>query len=680
MNARFPMLVALLLLVLVSACGGNSGTPTPTPTSTVTLTGTAAVGAADLSLVATPAEVALAKSKSIPFLTKADAVASGFDVSLYKISADGTEEQVSGVTATTDASGAYTLSDVPVATTGTGAATDFYYEVRATNGTLEIKAPTAPSADTTVNASPETKIAANLLTNVAQIPETGTPSVLPEKEAIEHVREMVAADVDEMTTFTPPSTSTAAEANVTIAAEAVSSNNRNSEKLRRMYELQQEAFYILQNKANLTTGDIASYLDRVTKAGCDFDSNMVLPQSASVTLATKLAAGSTYTVSEVVDAFNISSTTPDVTSDEAIAHFRAMQDALSTAFADKSDLSSINSENLIALYVDRGDLTSLAADTALQIDQALAMVQAMLPTGNRCQGSRNFDYVSFVASLTDNDAMDLAPVFSDIEVYSQRFGSCTDAALRARVEVFLPHGVTVNIVSIAASGMTDTNGVSLSSVHLTQSDPNIPVWEYGTSDAQQACLAFGTAYEFTLTADFEGADDLSVPVLRTIVNLPEATITLVANYTETTQFSTGQPADPVAISDERPMFKWIPAPGTPSADLGAPDGSKIRYLYDITHFSRSDGGYAGTGAPENGDLVNCPGEQNNTRLYDKNYILSPIDCDVDRCDAALGSPSGQHVCRLHVQTLLVDEYDRPLNYSAGADMYFCIIGQTNCTQ
>ena len=68
---------------------------------------------------------------------------------ILKKSPDGTETTVA--TTTTDASGNYSVSGIPTATTGTGASTDFYYVVKVESGSQVAEAPVAPSGDSTAN-------------------------------------------------------------------------------------------------------------------------------------------------------------------------------------------------------------------------------------------------------------------------------------------------------------------------------------------------------------------------------------------------------------------------------------------------------------------------------------------------------------------------------------------------
>ena len=132
--------------VALAACGGSGSDPTPS-TTTLTLTGQVVVTQADFDLAVPVSRKATGKRAPISFDTVATTPAADFDITLYKIKADGSEELVSGNTATTDANGNYMLEEVEVPTTGTGAATDFYYEVRATNANseFELRAPAAPA-------------------------------------------------------------------------------------------------------------------------------------------------------------------------------------------------------------------------------------------------------------------------------------------------------------------------------------------------------------------------------------------------------------------------------------------------------------------------------------------------------------------------------------------------------
>ncbi|QQR80128.1 MAG: hypothetical protein IPJ69_12480 [Deltaproteobacteria bacterium] len=196
-------LVSVFILGTGLGAGGCGGSSTgnagggDTGGTTITLSGQAAVRAQDVSGLRLSA---LTLKNSIlgfrpKFATIGDTALASADVTLVKINADGTEETVSGVTATTDSDGNYTLSDVPVTETGSGATTDFYYEVRIDNGDGYIAAPVAAEADATVNVSPETNLAATMLMDVAQADATGATHVVPSESIINDLREAALDEV-----------------------------------------------------------------------------------------------------------------------------------------------------------------------------------------------------------------------------------------------------------------------------------------------------------------------------------------------------------------------------------------------------------------------------------------------------------------------------------------------------
>jgi len=694
MNTRIQKLMAAVMLTMVislAGCGGSGGnTPTnATPEngggagSGNTITGQVAVGLSDLPAAKLRADqLAAAKASPVLFKTSAKSVLPGAAVTLYKMNADGTEELVSGLTATTDASGNYTLACVPDAVTGTGAATDYYYEVRATSGSVEVTAPVAPTGDETVNVSPETKIAAAMISDVASLPTATNAMVLPTGKSIELLRDGVYDNIAQMPTFSMPSTTIGAEARVDIAAEAVSSNSGNADKLMQAYEGLLEGVYILENKDTAPEERIAAYLERVMKASCNYEQAVTLPQAASAALAAALKSGVTFTLGQIANAYNHNGGTPPVDVNGIIIAYNGVVNSLNTALTNSA---SIPDAALIGIYTSKGDLGAMTADSSLQVDQALVLFQALPSNQQKCQAPLN--YLGIVSELLHDTTLAATASFADVQVYHQRL-QCPQGNLEARVKVYSPQGINdVSGVTIFAAGLKDQSNVDiLSALTFTHDDfPSAGTsnWKL-TGGNQQVCVAFGQTYTFTIAANLISSGTLTTSVTRTVLDVPEAGITLMArDYSETavvfTQSSTGQPNSPIklstALSGERPLFKWAPAPGADAATaIGAPAGSQLKYLYDVSHFAINP---MGGGGPENRDFTNCPVVQNpNGKFFDKDYVLSPIDCDVDKCNTALSDM--QHVCRIHVQTVLVDEFDRTLGWSAGADLYYCIEGQVNC--
>jgi hypothetical protein len=681
----FLWMFAILVFAGCSGGGGGSSPATPpsgTPTGSGgghTITGQAAISLSQLTAASLRSgDSAGIKSVPVHFATTANSALPNATVKLYKISADGTETQVTGVTATTDTAGNYTLTNVPDAVTGTGSATDFYYEVRASSGGLDISAPVAPTADTTVNLSPESKIAAAMLSAVSNVPGVTSAAVLPAGNAIDLLRDIVFTNISQMSSFSLPSMAAGDESKVAIAAEAVSANNGNADKLMEAYDSLKEALYLDQNRPVVSEARIASYLERAVQSSCNYQQAAKLPQAAATALAGAFKAGTTFTLGQIANAYNHNGGNPAIDANGIVTAFSGVLNVLNTALTSSTDIPDAA---LGGIYISRGTLSSLSSSSSLEADQALLLLQAIAPSNQQCQVPLN--YLGIAAELTGNTALTTTPSFDDIEVYHQRLQCGNNGSLEARVKLYLPQATTVSGVTISANGLKDQFGADLTSA-LSLTIDNFP--SAGTSNwilsggPTQACLVFGQTYTFTITADLS-TGPITTTVTRTPVDVPEAQITLMAkDYSETSvvfsQNSTGQPDNPIklsaSLSTERPVFKWSPAPGEDAAAaINAPAGTQIKYLYDVSHFDITHGG------PENRDLVNCPVVQNiDGKFFDKDYILSPIDCDVDRCNAA--EPDVPHVCRIHVQTVLVDENNRILGWSAGADLYYCIEGQSNC--
>ena len=123
--------VAALCVAGMTGCSGSSTSTTTTDTETedgssvtVTISGQALVSASDAALSSSQPLARMARGTP-QFDAIGDTALTAADVTLVKILADATEEEIT--TTTTDADGAYTLSEVPVCVTGTGAATPFFF-------------------------------------------------------------------------------------------------------------------------------------------------------------------------------------------------------------------------------------------------------------------------------------------------------------------------------------------------------------------------------------------------------------------------------------------------------------------------------------------------------------------------------------------------------------------------
>ena len=371
-----------------------------------------------------------------------------------------------------------------------------------------------------------------MISDVASVPSTTAAPVLPSDRVIELLRDIVFANISQMSTFTLPSMAAGAESQVLIAAEAVSANSGNAEKLMRAYEALKEALYLQQNRSTVPETRIASYLDRVTRAACNFQQGAKLPQAGSFALAAAFKNGTTFTLDTIASAYNHNGGAPAVDVNGIVTAYNGILSSLNTALTTSAEIPDTT---LVGIYASRGDLGSLTAGTLLQADQALVLLQAVQAPNQRCQAPLN--YLGIIAELIGDTTLVSTPSFADIEVYHQRL-QCPQqypGSLEARIKVYAPQGTTVSGVTISADGMKNQSGQPLPSMNLTTDDfpsPGTSNWKL-SGGATQACLAFGQTYTFTIAASLSSGNTLTTQVTSTVVDVPEARITLMAkDYSE----------------------------------------------------------------------------------------------------------------------------------------------------
>lgn len=655
-------IVSGLCLLASIGCGSASSTTATTTTTggggttsgtKITLTGQAAVASTDLNLATAPTK-ALAKKKRIApvFKTLADSALPSADVTLYKMNADGTETKIDIGTVTTDSSGSYTITDVPASTSGTGATTDFYYEVRAASGDLTVVAPTAPTADTTVNVSPETHLAAKMLTDVQGVSD----KVLPDAKTVENLRTLTADEITNDLSGSVTLPSLGNSNGVLITATAIGSDNGNAEKALRAFEAEKEAVALTAAGTGADAGAVGAYLERVTKQGCDFNAQFNLPELARDALATAFASGTTFTPTDIATAYNANNgNNPDSTAASAVTKFDNVLTNLDTSIAGGTEIASADQ---IGMYV-KGNLTAATfdAETPLKTDQALAVAQELFPTP--CQASA-FDVVGFVSDLTGITTITDTPSIVDTQIFNDSTGACQNGKghLRADIQVYAAGGATVNGVTLTHNGVSQA---------LTQNGNNGPFsrWQLPNSDQDAQgnqnfyCVTLPSTVDYTINVDLNGADDLTDSVSKKHVTVPEAKIQMVDITDGSASDVSGQMGSPTVTTDKRPVFKWSPAPGTPDSSVipDAPTGSKIKFTFELSYIDIT--------AQQVAPLNQCGLGGSGAKLMDRNYFVADVDCDIAACATASHISASNIVCRTNIQTFLVDENDRLLGQAGG---------------
>jgi len=667
MDHRTPVF-AVSLLALVACNSNDSSSGGGGGAAAVTLSGQVEVeGSAPPVFVPARVDSAVHPARLVPPANEALADAS---VTLFKIFPDGVEEEVDIGTVTTDETGAYSIPDVPVPTTGTGSAEDFYYEVRVSDGDdIDVRAPAAPTADTTVNVNPETNLAAKILTDVAEVPGTSDLPT-PSGAAIEAMRQLVDEDAAMLRgdgAIEVPNATASGAADVLTSANGIASAGGDAEKLYKAVQFEAEALEIGNGiiAGTATAEDAGAYIKRVTREGCNqIATGNPMPAAAALALGEAALAETTFTPQEIVDAYNANNgVDPDVTLTDKVTQFAD----LLTGVEDKFDMSVGAPEDLgdnsqVVLYTQR-DLSGadFAADTPLAPDQAAAFLQSLPlddtdPGSDVCSFGNNVDVTGIVAELT-GDADLAQPAIADVQIYNDSGFGCTSGDpptlghFRAEVDVYAP-GVAVESVTVDSTDATALGGDGTETL-----SPQGNRW---VSSTDGVCVTLSQDVTYTITATLTAGDPVTTTVTRNHPLVPEADTTVDGLPTSNDAFN------PDIFIVSRPVYSWE-SPEVKLAEIpDAPAGSVVKYTYEFSHVAIS-------GSPS-GPLAGCNAVNSSGSLamYSVDSFIPTVDCDIAACALSSSVAESDIICRLNIQTFLVDDFDRLLGQAAGHFPVFCV--------
>lgn len=631
------LIVTVAIAVFFAACGGGSSSTTPASTTTTTSSSTAKItGTAKTTATAKPGQTGGGQHYA--------AMASA-TVTLWKISPDGTVTQVDIGTVTTDSTGAFTIPSAAIPATGTGAATDYYYEVRITDGTNTVKYPLAPKADMTIAASPDTTLAATMLADVVNNPNSaGNPT--PTAETINLSATLVSSNVTDLTGKTTLPTASGTTATVLAAANGMATAGGNAEA---EYKALQFGSEYAGFKTDLTAADataVAGYIMRIAKESCGTQNNPMTILAAEA-LATALKAGTTYTATEVLTAYN------------AIANPQAATSRITdygTTITGIDTATTLTDLQLTALLTRRS-ITTVDASTALTPDQALSMLLYLgSATGNLCQNNA-LATARMVAALTGSSLF-ASPAIMNYEIYNTATGGCSapNTSFAADdVQIFIPKTSTLSATGVTVSA-TGFNG----NAPYTLTLENDRYRTTGTSPV--VCVTAGTSLAYTITATLSDASTLTKMVTRQHNIVPEPAL-LQMNGGNVSQ----DQAAPTFSTDKRPIFNWTPATDLYTQITTPPAGSQVKYTYEFAHYIKDSGG------PINPPTTACPGANTGGahKLYTVNNFIPASDCQPTTCATAQSVAASQVECRMYINAWLVDQNDKLLGQAAGTFRYFC---------
>ncbi|MBK8972008.1 MAG: hypothetical protein IPM37_11765 [Hahellaceae bacterium] len=265
-------------------------------------------------------------------------------VTLFKVFGQGgAEEQVDIGEVTTDSNGAFEITDIDAAPAGTGQATDFYYEVRITKGDLELRAPSAPGTDDTVNVTPESDLASRILSDVVVVPGEDSPPI-PKADTIEALRELViqnAADLQDSGAIAIPSALDAqADDTLLATANGLAAGGGNAEKVFKAASFEAE-YLELTGDDSTTNADSAAYIKRVTREACSQAAGSYLPQTLADALGAFMnSSDNTVTLAEIISAYNDNFSGPDLAAGAQLSDFQALLEGVATKTGASADTAT----------------------------------------------------------------------------------------------------------------------------------------------------------------------------------------------------------------------------------------------------------------------------------------------------------------------------------------------------
>ncbi|MFT5084381.1 MAG: hypothetical protein ACI9Y1_002436, partial [Lentisphaeria bacterium] len=621
--------------LFLSACGGSSGagtptvaptptptvapTPTPTvaptPTPTVeptptptllTISGTAVANANDVVAVASLSEKTIYWVSKLSLVTKAwadidtgseeNAVLANASVEVFKVFADKNmaNDQVDIGAVTTNDQGLFEIPDLEKLTPDNSG--EFYYELRISKGDLVLRSPAAPEgAGAIVNVSPETDLAAKLISGVVGVPSLDNPP-LPGPDFIEALREHVIADagglVNDGAIALPSALDGAFDETSDAAANGIAAAGGDTEKLFKAASFDAE-FKALEADTESSDDIATAYLDRVARESCDQGTGEYLPDSLAAVLGEKLNAGTTVTAADVVENFNANYAGPDVDLATAVAAFNAkLTSAGGSKDAVATVLSPLDADDQLVLSVMRDlDPASFSASTPMAMDQAFMFVQSLFPQA--CEPDAQLDVFGFYSDLINNLGLRNAAIARSNIYHNSGFG-CNEGDgmghFFADIRVFKAgKNVSSVVISSDDSDTTVLGGDGEESLTMNGGGSFLENW---VSNTEGVCINLGKDVTYTMTVTFDDASTVVGTIDRNHPRIPEA----ISEVFKDGAFVAGSSdsASPTVVEVTRPLYRWT-SPDTMltniiadasntaiSTDLEASTVA-VKYTYEFSH-------------------------------------------------------------------------------------------------
>jgi len=665
----------------------NIRTTDTTTATEVSLSGKAVANGEDVAAVATLSEKAqgmFAKLNPFQFSWASTETGSSDNealanatVTLHKIYSDddAAEEEVDIGEVTTDSAGDFTIDAIPTPPQGSGSDSDFYYEVRISKGDLTLRSPAAPRTSTaTVNVSPETHLAANILSDVVKVPhQASSPS--PSARTIESMREMVLSNagtlVDNGAISIPSVVGSNASSNNLSLANGLSAGGGNAEKMFKAASFEAEYMAIASSTED-DAESAAAFISRATREGCNQEQGDYMPQALADALGDfyfdEEGTPQTLTPTEIVSAYNDNSTGSSIVLADVVTAYQEMLAGVEDKIEeDAAEAEDIEDEEMIAMITKRDlDAEDFDADTALTADQVAAFIQTF--NEQQCNFDNNLDLFGFMADLLDDESLRSIAV-ANAEIYHNSGFGCNEGAGEGHfyAEISVYEGArSVSSVVITSSDSTALGGDGTETLSLDGG--------MYKSNTEGVCVSLGEEVTYTVTVNFSSGDPVTSEVVRNHPRIPEASSQVLVGES----FSPGadNSNNATVVDTSRPLYQWTSPDEMLTAIINDASNTgvktelensdiAVKYTYEFSHVDTSVQQVGPANDPA------CPMVSSGA-LYAVDSFIPTEDCDVTACAAALSIAEEDVACRMNIQSYLVDEHDKILGQAAGHFRFFCV--------
>ncbi len=687
------------MFVFLQACGGGNSTSTATDTDndttagssadTITVSGSVLASSSDVMAVASYYEkfkhyLASFNPSVVAQAAQATGAASNTAlnnaaVTLWKVfGGDTAASQVDIGTVTTDTSGAFQISNLEAAPAGSGANTDFYYEVRVAKGELTLRSPAAPRSDGTVNVSPETDLAAKILSDVVEVPSDQSPPI-PGSTVIESAREMVVQDVADLidadSVTIPTVVGTAGQDEVLATANGVAAAGGNAEKIFKAAAFESEYLSLSEEGANANTTDVSGYLSRVVRESCNQSTGDYFPQPIAEALANFfVSSDNTVTIAEIISAYNNHYAGTALVSENVLSEFTALlQNVESNQGVAANNISALTAEDQVALYIKRSlSANAITVNTELSIDQAAAFVQLMGSDSlGPCELDSQLDLYAFWGELIGDTAL-ATPRVGGFQIYHNSGFGCNEGSGEGHfyAEVTAYRGAK-NITSVVITS-SDSSALGGDGTETLTLEGNRYI-----SNTNGVCVTLGSQVTYTITINFNDGNTAVRMVQRNHPRIPEASSEVLVSGSFVT--GSGDSSSPTVVTTARPLYRWTSpsdmltsiindsANTAVSSDL-AVSSAVVKYTYEFSHVDTT---------ATNVSPASVCGSVSSGRLYAVSSFMPTIDCDIQSCATALGIDASDVACRINIQSYYVNRLDKILGQAAGHFRFFCVDTDTD---